>query len=64
MEYKELLISLLIIIGMMGFLLSYGKLIDFVGSFTSWLEIRKNQRVAKDLRDTEKLSRMKKSNND
>lgn len=64
MEYKELLISLLIIIGMMGFLLSYSKLIDFVGSFTSWLEIRKNQRVAKDLRDTEKLGRMKKSNND
>lgn len=59
MDHQELLIYLLIIIGIMIFFLSYGKLINLVDSFASWLEIRKNQCVANELREAEKRSRVK-----
>jgi len=64
MEYKDLLIYLLFMIAVLVFLLLYGKLIELVCSFESWLEIRKNRRVAKVLRDTEKISRVKNRKND
>lgn len=59
MEYKELFIPLLIIIGIMVFVLLYSKLIDLILSVQTWFEIRKNKRVAKELRYSEKRTRAK-----